>query len=146
MLVDGPHGSFRPGAAGEPYVLIAAGIGITPVMSMLRTFDDDDDPRALTLVYGSRGWDDITFREELEQLGGRLSLEVVHVLSDPPTGWAGERGRIERALLERALTPDTRTRSHFVCGPPTMVDAVQIALDELGIGPELVHVERFAAA
>lgn len=144
VLLDGPHGSFDPPHPDGGYLFIAGGIGITPILSFLRTFADRGDERPLSLVYASRG-EDITFREELDDLEKRLRLRVVHVLSDPPPDWRGERGRVDRPLLERALAGADRPLNLFVCGPPALVDAVLRALRGL-VPAEDVHAERFAAA
>ena len=74
-------------------VFVAGGVGITPVMSMLRTLADRGDERPLLLIYGSKDWDSITFREELDELKKRLNLQVEHVLTDPPPGWPPGRPR-----------------------------------------------------
>jgi predicted ferric reductase len=144
VVLDGPHGSFRPPRPAAGYLLIAGGIGITPVMSLLRTLADADDRRPLTLIYANRSWEEVTFREELDGLRGRLDLRVIHVLSDPPAGWTGESGRLGAELLERALPPDALERNHFVCGPPAMVDFVVAELARLGVDAGSVHAERFA--
>ena len=68
------------------HVLIAGGIGITPMMSMIRTLADRGDARPVILLYGSKDWDSITFREELEALKARLNLTIVHVLAES-AGW-----------------------------------------------------------
>jgi predicted ferric reductase len=82
---DAPYGRFGidecPAAAG--YVFVAGGIGIAPIMSMLRTLADRGDRRPLQLFYGNRVWDRVAFREELEALRERLSLDIVHVLIEP---------------------------------------------------------------
>jgi len=87
------------------HVLIAGGIGITPMMSMIRTLADRGDRRPLVLLYGSRDWESVTFREELESLKTRLALTVVHVLSELPPGWTGEQGRITAEVFRRHLPP-----------------------------------------
>lgn len=100
--LDGPYGALsvdRNQAAG--YVFVAGGSGIGPIMSMLRTLAERGDRRPLLFFYGSKGWDDITFREELDDLEKRLDLTLVHVLTEPPKGWKGETGFITPALLER---------------------------------------------
>lgn len=146
VLLDGPHGSLRPADPRASYVLIAAGVGITPIVSILRTMADEGDDRPLLLVYGSRSWEEITFRERLEELERRLTLSVVHVLSEPSSNWEGERGRIDARLLAAVLPPATRDWNHFVCGPPAMVDSVERSLEQLGIDRERVHAERFISA
>ncbi len=85
MYIDGPYGAFTSGCPSDTQVLIAGGVGITPMMSIIRTLADEGDKRPVILLYGSRDWDSITFREELEAIQPRLNLKVVHVLSDPHT-------------------------------------------------------------
>jgi predicted ferric reductase len=97
VLLDGPHGSYRPRRHIERFVLIAGGIGITPIVSQLRSAADAGDRRPYVLVYGSMSWEAVTFREELERLERRLDLRVVHVLTVPPPGWEGETGFIDTA-------------------------------------------------
>ena len=146
VLLDGPHGSFRPSRAGGGMVLIVGGIGITPAMSVLRTFADRGDRRRHVLLYGSREWDAVTFREELEALRTRLDLRVVHILERPPAGWRGEVGRFGPEVLTRHLPVARRAHQYLVCGPPPMVRVVAPALTRLGVPRDLTHVERFGIA
>ena len=105
VYLDGPYGAFTIGNPADMHVLIAGGIGITPMMSMIRTLADRRDPRPVTLLYGSKDWESIMYREELEALKGRLDLTIVHVLSDPPADWTGEQGRITAEVFRRHLPP-----------------------------------------
>jgi predicted ferric reductase len=98
LYLDGPHGAFTIGNPADIHVLIAGGVGITPMMSMMRTLADRSDTRPVILLYGSRDWESITFREELEALKARLNLTIVYVLADPPAGWTGEQGFITVAM------------------------------------------------
>jgi predicted ferric reductase len=143
VLVDGPHGSYRPRPGAERFVLLAGGIGITPIISLLRGAADAFDRRPFVLVYGSLRWEEVTFREELERLRRRLDLRVVHVLSEPSPGWQGETGFIGAALLGRHLPPDLSHADVFVCGPPPMLAAALQGLERLGVAPEHVHAEQF---
>jgi predicted ferric reductase len=143
VLLDGPHGSYRPRRHADRFVLIAGGIGITPIISLLRTAADTGDQRPFLLVYGSLRWLDITFREELDQLQQRLDLRVVHVLTERPPGWHGEAGFIDADLLARHLPPDLSRADVFVCGPPPMLAAALDGLERLGVAPEHVHAEQF---
>jgi 3-phenylpropionate/trans-cinnamate dioxygenase ferredoxin reductase subunit len=145
LLVDGPHGAFRPALPEAGFLLVCGGVGITPAMSILRTLDDDGDRRPVTLVYVSSDWDSVTFREELEELAERISLRVVHVLRNPAPDWVGESGRLDTALLARVLSDDERRRNVLVCGSPAMVEAALEALAELRVPRGQVHAERFAA-
>ncbi len=142
--VDGPYGAFtidRYPAAG--YVFVAGGIGIAPIMSMLRTLADRHDPRPLLLIYAYRRWERMTFREEIEGLKSRLDLCVVYVLEEPQKDWSGEAGRVNAALLERHLPEDRRSREYFICGPVPMIDVVEKALYQLGVPMSRFHTEIF---
>ena len=143
LLVDGPHGAFRPRATSTGTLLLAGGIGITPSMSILRTAADRGDLRPYLLVYGARTLDAATFMDELELLQARLRLTVVLVLSSPPPDWLGERGRINAGVLDRHLPRDVRGWQFMVCGAGPFVDGAIEALETVGIPGERVHAERF---
>jgi predicted ferric reductase len=147
VYLDGPFGAFsidrHPHA--QSYVFVAGGIGITPMMSMLRTLADRGDRRSLLLIYANNAWEDVAFREEIDSLRQRLDLQVVHVLRDPPEGWQGEQGFVGSDLLARHLPPE-RSRDVFevfICGPKPMMDSVEKALVELGVYLGDFHSERF---
>jgi predicted ferric reductase len=143
--VDGPFGVFTPERhAGAPgFVLIAGGVGIAPLMSMLRTFADRGEVRPVTLIYANNRFDEVLFREELEVLSRRLALRVVHVILEPDPAWLGERGLVDHALLDRALPPERQRLTYFVCGPEPMTDAVQRDLRALGVPLRRIHLELF---
>lgn len=147
VYVDGPFGAFsvdRHPNANE-FVFIAGGIGITPIMSMLRTLADRKDERKLTLVYANKTWDQITFRDELEELKTKLNLKIVHVLEKPPQNWSGETGFINADILLKVL-PEFKQRNKmeiFICGPGPMMNAVEKNLDKLGVWSGDFHSERF---
>jgi NAD(P)H-flavin reductase len=96
------------------------------------------------LLYGSRDWDSITFREELEAAEARLDLKVVHVLAQPPDDWTGERGFITADLFRRHLPPPYAEHEYFICGPNVMMDAVESALGALGVPLTKYHSERYS--
>jgi predicted ferric reductase len=143
FFVDGPHGGFRVRARARGVLLIAYGIGITPTMSILRTAADRGDPRTFMVFYANRLAEDITFRAELEALGERLDLRIVHVLSKPPDDWPDERGRLTPEVLQRHLPHDLARWDFFLCGAGAPVDSGTAALADIGIPPERVHAERF---
>ncbi len=144
IYLDGPYGAFTIGNPADMHVLIAGGVGVTPMMSMIRTLADRGDKRPVTLVYGSKDWDSITFREELESLKARLNLNVVHVLSKPPAGWTGEQGFINADLFKRHLPPPYAEHEYFICGPGPMMDAIERTLGELGVPLTKYHSERYS--
>ena len=142
--LDGPYGAFSVDRHRAPgYVLIAGGVGITPMMSMLRTLADRGNDQPLLLIYANNAWEDVIFREELEELNQRLDLTIVHVLGQPPAGWPGESGRVTEETLKRHLPANRNSRDYFICGPDGMMDAVERALTDLGVSLAYIHSERY---
>jgi predicted ferric reductase len=143
VYVDGPYGAFTVGNPADMFVLVAGGVGITPMMSMIRTFADRGDKRPVVLLYGSKDWESITFREELKELEGRLRLTVVHVLQEPPVDWTGERDFITAEVLRRHLPRPYTDHEYFICGPGAMMDAIETALGEMNVPMSKYHSERY---
>jgi predicted ferric reductase len=144
VYLDGPYGAFTIGSPADMHVLFAGGVGITPMMSMIRTLADAADKRPVLLLYGSKDWDSITFREELEDLKARLDLKVIHVLAVPTIDWTGERGFINSEVLKRHLPRPYAAHEYFICGPGVMMDAIEKALGELGVPMSKYHSERYS--
>ncbi len=137
---------------GGPLFLVAGGSGIVPLMAMLRhrnaalaTRADDRQRLPARLLYSSRRWDEVIYRDELARLAENdKTLEVVHTLTrDQPEGWTGFRRRIDRAMLEEVAWPASEQPRVFVCGPTPLVESVAGSLVELGHQPALVKTERF---
>src|SRR5205823_516954 len=142
--VDGQHGVFTADRhEGMGFVLIGGGVGITPLISQLRTMADRGDARPVVLFYGNKDFETVTFREELEALSKRATLKVVHVLEKPPDGFTGETGYINAQLLKRHLPAQFLRFQYFICGPGPMMDAVEKSIASLGVPAERVHTERF---
>lgn len=143
--LDGPYGAFsidnEPDADG--YVMIAGGVGITPMMSNIHAMEERDDPRPVILIYGNKEWESAHFREELAELEGKLKLKVVHVLEDPPEDWDGETGFIDRKILERHLPANSRDWPHFLCGPGPLTDAAKSDLQAMGVPLSRIDSEIF---
>jgi len=144
VWVDGPYGVFSPDLEQGPgYVLIAGGVGITPLYSMCETFADRGDLRPVVLFYGSRDYDGLLFREELDRLRGRMNLKIVYVLEHPPASWKGEKGFIAADMLCRHLPNQFRRFQYFVCGPPALMNLMEKLLPEIGVPWRQIHTERF---
>lgn len=142
--VDGPYGAFSVDRHPAPgYVFIAGGIGIAPIMSMLRTLAHRFDRRPIVLFYAYRRWERLTFREAIEELHSKLNLEVVCVLSEPSHGWKGETGLVTTELLDRHLPRNRRSLDYFICGPEAMTHAVERALYRLGVPMTHLNTELF---
>jgi predicted ferric reductase len=144
VYLDGPYGAFTIGNPADMHVLIAGGVGVTPMMSMIRTLADRGDKRPVVLLYGSKDRESITFYEELELLKARLDLTVVHVLATPPAGWTGEQGFINAKMFKRHLPPPYSDHEYFICGPGVMMDAIEKALGEMGVPMAKYHSERYS--
>ncbi|MEO7753969.1 MAG: ferric reductase-like transmembrane domain-containing protein [Terracoccus sp.] len=146
VFIDGPHGSFTlEGLQSDRFVLIAGGVGITPMISMLRTMADRADPRPVLLVVAGRTADDLLHRADDEHLGERLDLHLVEILEEPPEDWDGEVGRFTREILETALPTrrGRRTVDYFICGPGPMVAAATQIISDRGVPSRRIHTELF---
>ncbi|MCB1866681.1 MAG: ferric reductase-like transmembrane domain-containing protein [Chromatiales bacterium] len=146
--LDGPYGVFsvdrHPAASG--FVFIAGGVGIAPIMSMLRTLAERGDTRPIRLVYCNRRADNVLFRDEIDALRTRLDLEVTHVIDEPHQAKDAVAGPVSETTLTAALAPETRAFEHFLCGPKAMSGQVQQALHRLGVPAGRVHFELFDMA
>jgi predicted ferric reductase len=148
IYLDGPFGHFTVDRHlhARQFFFIAGGVGITPIMSILRTLADRGEKRPLTLIYANNEWESVIFREELEQLRAVLNLQVVHVLLKPPPGWSGKTGFITSSILEEYLPKGLPPNSFevFICGPQGMMKAIEKALEKLGVPLGDFHSEGFA--
>jgi predicted ferric reductase len=147
VYLDGPWGNFTPDRhPASGLVLLAGGVGITPMLSTLLTLADRCDPRPRWLFYAARDEQSLTARAQLDQLAAADGVTVTYVLSHPSAEWTGERGHIDASLLERILPLDRTNLQYFICGPEPMMDAAESAALEVGASPLAVHSERFAMA
>jgi ferredoxin-NADP reductase len=143
----GPVGGYfvwEP-SQGGPLLLVAGGSGVVPLMAMIRTRQAAGSDAATGLLLSSRGWEDVIYRDELEQLRGG-GLSVVHTLTrSQPPGWSGYARRVDAAMLaEVGPSPDERPHA-YVCGPTPFVEAAAQALVQLGHEPHMVKTERFGS-
>ena len=141
--IEGPYGRFSLVHHHAPaFLFIAGGVGITPIMSMLRYLRDTGDGRLATLVYGNRTEGDILFRDELAAMPDTVA--VVHVLSEPAPGWDGPSGYVIKETIQTAARERQADAHVYLCGPPPMMDKVIPALRALGVEDARIHYERFA--
>jgi ferredoxin-NADP reductase len=146
--VAAPSGSFTfTGREGDSIVLIGGGVGITPLMSVVRYLTDRAWPGDVYLLNCCRTSRDFVFRDELEHLQRRhLNLHVVATMTRAAgTAWMGPTGRFTKELLARSV-PEIAARRVHLCGPPPMMAAVQALLAELGVPREQVKTEVFGPA
>jgi ferredoxin-NADP reductase len=131
--------------ANEPLLLIAGGSGIVPFRSMLRHRADAGSTVPTQLLYSSRTYEDLIYRDELDALAaGDDSLELVETLSRAqPSGWTGRAGRIDVELLREVAFSAEREPRVYVCGPTSFAEAVADGLVGLGHPPTRIRIERF---
>ena len=148
----GPIGGYFAWSvvAGGPLLLVGGGSGVVPLMAMLRhRAASGEAGRAVParLLLASRSFEDIIYREELEQLGSAPGGPgILHTLTrERPPGWRGHARRIDAPMLAEVGFPPAETPKIFVCGPTLMVEAVAEALVGLGHEPERIKTERFGA-
>ena len=149
----GPIGGYfvYDGDVSGPLLLVAGGSGIVPLMAMLRhraTSLTDDRVRhsmPARLLYSSRRWSDVIYRDELERLvSADSSLQVTHTITrEPPPGWSGFQRRVDRAMLAEVAWPPHERPQVYVCGPTPLVESVATELTALGHDPVLIRTERF---
>ncbi len=142
VFLEGPFGSFTP-KKDKNLFLIMGGIGVTPAMSMLRTMKAENDRRKVILIYGSNQFENITFREELDELKDELNLDLIHLLLEPHEGWQGEKGTVEKALIDKYLPKNPHDFNYYICGPKPMMDIAELALRDLKIDWRHIYSERF---
>lgn len=146
LSVRSPNGAFKyPAADDRPIVLIAGGVGITPLMSMLRHAVHAEPARPVTLLYSARTEADFAFRDELAALSRRHPQIRVHLASSRASSPDVYPGRIDAELI-REMVPDAPSSVCFVCGPAAMIDNTKAALSGLGVPAAQIRHEVFEAA
>lgn len=148
LSVSGPFGAFTfTGTDAESIVLIAGGVGITPMMSVLRYLTDTAWQGEVFFLYGARSTEEFVFRDELERLERRFpNLHVIAAMQRAPgTVWLGPEGTITKEMITAAV-PDIVSRRIHLCGPPGMMGAMRAQLAELGVPEAQLHTEAFGPA
>jgi ferredoxin-NADP reductase len=136
VVAEGPYGAVTPAVRTHRNVLlIAGGVGITPMRALFETIplQPGED---LLLLYRARTADDLLFRSELDAIAARRRARIAYLLGN-------DRTSLTAAGLSR-LVPDLVERDVYMCGPPGLSDAVRGALRSAGLPAEQVHEERFA--
>jgi len=137
VALEGPYGALTAEALTRPKVLlVAAGIGITPVRALFEALEGD-----VVAVHRASGREDLVLREEMDVLATRPGHAVHHVV-----GHRGGPRDVTHAAGLRALVPDVADRDVLVCGPPGFTDAVRVALRDAGVPDRQVHAESFELA
>lgn len=147
-----PLGRFtaRPGEIiGGEYVALAAGSGVTPILSIVKTLLEREPDSVFTLFYGNRDRNSVIFREQLEDLKDRFleRFRLIHVLSQEGQDVDLLHGRLDaeriRLFADHRLFDPAATTTFFLCGPGTMIETGRAALESLGVEPERIRFELF---
>lgn len=146
--VSAPSGNFeyQPLRDAKKVICLAGGSGITPFISMANAIADGDEDFEMTLLYGSRNYDNILFKDELDELVKKCDkIKVVHVLSDKIEGKkpkGTEQGFITAKLIKK-YAPKDEEYSVFLCGPQQMYAFVDKELETLGLKKKFIRHEMF---
>ncbi len=142
--IEEPYGIFSfLSYDADDLILIAAGIGITPFMSMLRYINDKKLEKNIVLLWGNKTEKDIVFRDELEKMGREMtSLKLVHVMSQQDD-WQGEKGHIDTERIKKYVD-NFQKGQFFICGNPLMMLKIVQTLRKLGVSKRRIHYEKFA--
>lgn len=143
VIIDGPYGVFTDlFGFSQKALLIAGGIGITPIRSLMEEMLKKG--KDVVLLYANRTQKDIVFKEELAGLEERYRGKIVHILSDEP-GFEGQVGQLNQEKIQ-GLVPDISDRDVYLCGPVPMMNALIPALTSLGVTKQRLHYEKFSLA
>jgi len=145
VCLEAPNGTFVfTGQEAESVVLIGGGVGITPMMSVVRYLTEKSWRGQVSLILGFRTPRDFIFRHEIAQLESQNpNLSVTVTMSKPGAeSWSGPVGRIGAALLASAVSDIAKRRVH-ICGPAEMMEATKTALLELGVASAKIKTEAF---
>jgi ferredoxin-NADP reductase len=147
LELRGPIGGYfvwEPALDG-PLFLVAGGSGVVPLMAMVRERDRAQVETRTRLLFSSRQYEEIIYREELDRLAasGR-GFEVIHALTrSRPDGWMGYDRRIDDRIIGEVLEPLGSRARVYICGPTALVETAANAMLRLGLPPDRVRTERF---
>lgn len=141
IFLDGPLGLFIPElATREKLLMIAGGIGITPLRAMIEELTPKQTD--IMLLYAIKSSQDMVFKTELENFQKQNpNLKIIYIMSTPEPGF--ETGFVDKEKVAR-LVPDFLNREVFLCGPPPMMKAVSKTLMEMGLAKQFIHYEKFS--
>jgi len=144
LQASGPHGKFCfDETRHKRIVMLAAGSGITPMMSMLRYIDDLCIRTEVTLIYAVQTHKDIIFERELQEIQSRRDqFRYVVLLSHPHLEWRGPSGRLSLELV-RENVDAIGGSDFFLCGPPAFMSGAKAILKTLGVDPTRIMQESF---
>lgn len=152
LLTTPPAGFFfKPQSTDQHYLLFAAGSGITPVYSIMKTVLESSKNNRVTLVYCNRNEENIIYRAELENWTKRFEgrLEVVHTLTKPSANWKGHTGRVTEAFTQEIVSKAKSAKlplDCYMCGPTEFMNGIKATLEKNQVPKDHIHIEDFGTA
>lgn len=145
LTAQHPAGHFHlDTTAPQPLLLLSAGSGVTPMLSMLRYLADHNQVDDVVFYHQCRSEQDIPCRAELDALAKQhVGLTLIYALTQPSAEWQGEHGRLALSHIKRI--PDLPARQVFVCGPDGFMQKAKNLLQKQGVADSAYHQEAFGA-
>ena len=146
VRVDAPYGvfSYRNRPQGRPLGMIAGGIGITPILSMLRTLRAEGSEREIVFLWGVNQADELFCAEELAAMESVMPNFRWHPVVAKDEAWTGESGFVDPEKIQRLMLNSSGEMDFYVCGPKVMMNSVTGHLRELGVPGGRILSERFS--
>lgn len=143
ISVANPHGSFTlHNDTVKPAVFLIGGIGITPVLSMIKDATERNLPHRLFLFYSNHRIEDTAFLQELNELAQRnKNFKFIPTMTQQED-WNGEKGYINRAMIEKYV-PDLGAAIYYISGPISMVEAMREVINDAGVDDDNIKTEEF---
>lgn len=142
VTIEGPYGTLAlHSEKNRPAVFLAGGIGITPLMSIIRDQKKNHFPIPIHLFYFNRSRDSTVYLDEFLSLEHK-NFSLTPVFEIPPPDWKGETGILTENLLKKYI-PDIHLPIYYIVGPPKMVEAVYRTLERMGVDKTQIRIERF---
>jgi len=142
IIVKGPAGKFCHDESDDTLIMIAGGIGITPIRSILKSLEKKrGDICTVILIYGNQNREDIAFRDELENL--KLpDYRLIHVLSDTTGMENAYQGFINADIISKEVLGSSNAH-YMISGPPVMVEAIKKALATISVEEDRIRTDVF---
>ena len=139
---NGPYGDFYYHDNDREMVLVAAGTGMAPILSILHHMKENDIDRKVTFYFGARYVDDLFFIDKMEEFEKSLpNFKFIPSLSRPDDSWDGEKGRVT-ATIDKYLNDGSECEA-YLCGSPKMIDSIVDVLKDKGLKEELIYFDKF---
>jgi ferredoxin-NADP reductase len=139
--ISGPYGDFTYSGENIKIGALTGGIGITPLRSICKYCSDKKLPTSIVMLYSNKTEDEIVFRDQLDELAKTdPNIQVKYVLTRQPD-WKGLKGHVDGEMI-KAQMPDYKDRTFYICGPPSMNQALKKALGDL-VPQDQIKLEDF---